>query len=81
MSEIPNRVVKMLHNGSGTTIRGYSMISCNAHGGGDVSNNTWGHVDSVDAPSYGVDDPNKMHSQKFSIMNPYHTCYIWRRTK
>ena len=77
---MPGRVVKMLRNTSGNTIKGYSLWSCSVYGGSDVVNNNWGHVDSYDGTTYGFDDPNKMHSQKFSMMNPYHTCYIWRRT-
>ena len=80
MKEIPNRVVKMLHNGTGVTVKGYSSIACEVYGAGNISNNGWGHCDSLDAVTYGYDDVNKLHSQPFSMMNPYHTCYIWRRT-
>ena len=80
MGNMPDRVVKMVHNGTGSAKSGYSMMSCAELGNKSVANNAWGHVDSIDGRNYGMDDSGLASGQAVNNMPPYIVVNVFQRT-
>lgn len=78
MSEAPNRLVRMIKNSTGKTLKGYSAISCPELGNKTVAHDGWAHVCAVDAPSYGFTEDITSNSPH-NNMPPYLTVYMWKR--